>query len=129
MQLDHVCKECEKHENGKWLEHVEKELQERQLCSNCNFWFDIFLKVETPESVVVDGKAYTIGKENISKHAFRGHSGCLFFIRFTGGRKVISSNLWHRGTVPDIWKDRIPDNAEFVYPEADNAGDSSAMEF
>jgi hypothetical protein len=48
-----------------------------------------------------------------------GYGGAKHVIRFHDGREVTTRNLWHCGTVPPVFRDRLPDNASFVheYPQ------------
>lgn len=61
---------------------------------------------------VINGIAYFIGNEN-SKSSFRGYDGQPFYITFDDGTMIRTTNLWHNGTVPETYKDRLPDNAHW----------------
>lgn len=82
------------------------------LCHSCSFWQDYVNKKDAPASVRIDGKHYWVEPEN-SRSNFRGFGGRTFVIKFHNGKKVTTTNLWHQGTIPDIWKSDLPDNAEF----------------
>jgi hypothetical protein len=113
-ELSHNCKECGKTENGNWVTAVTEELRKTQLCFTCDFWHNI-IKNKGSNSVIVKGTHYIIGRKPQPKEhkGLLGHGGALFKIRFFNGREVETNNLWCQGTVPDRFKDRLPDNAEF----------------
>lgn len=61
----------------------------------------------------MDGEHYLICDEKGSR-GFRGFGGHRFDIEFFDGRRVSTTNLMHQGTVPAKWRERFPDNAQFV---------------
>lgn len=92
------------------------QLSRRSLCFSCNFWQEWVERDEAdPLSVRVDGCHYHIGDEK-SSSSFRGFGGRLFSIRFFDGREVTTTNLWCQSDIPTHFRDRLPDNAEFVTP-------------
>ncbi len=89
-------------------------------CFEKDFWLDI-LKRKNRE-LIIDGKAYLVGKTN---SLFKGFSGRRFYIRMLdtpenkthlyGPNEVFTTdNLWHNGTVPENFKEQLPNNAEFI---------------
>lgn len=96
--------------------HTNKTLQVNQMCFTCNFWQEKVLNKYAPESVRVNGEHYWIGPERTHPNpdAFRGFDGRKFEIEFFSGRKVTTTNLWHNGVIPAIFRDQLPDNAEFA---------------
>lgn len=113
MRCNHVCRECGKHETGNWIEKKSAKLKENGLCFTCDHWNDLFLIRDRDDVVRVDGGHHMIGPENTGER-FRGHGGHRFKIRFFDGRETESSNLWFQGGIPARWKERLPDNAEFL---------------
>ena len=97
-------------------EHL-KEAHDDGLCFGCWFWYEALgIDAGDPDRVViVDGRHYRIGEEPTP-----GYSGTLGFggrkwrIRFKDGREVTTHNLWHQGGIPESFRTRLPDNAEFV---------------
>lgn len=95
-------------------------------CFSDNFWNT---KVECAENndktfddlpvARINGEHYVLDNED-SINSFRGCAGQEFFIKFLSGEhkdKVFrTTNLWCQGTIPDEYKDALPDNAEFVEP-------------
>jgi hypothetical protein len=62
--------------------------------------------------VVVNGDHYYLGDDKPG--GFKGFGGHRWEIEFFDGRKVITHDLWHQGTVPPKWRERYPDNAKFI---------------
>lgn len=116
QESDFPCSFCgvQKHEIG-YMESCVKELRKHQLCFTCNHWREVS---ESLNVYVVKGKAWTdagdipnapaIGKQ------FMGSGGTRTRIRKFDGTVVETNNLWCRGIVPEAWKDKLPDNAEFL---------------
>lgn len=98
-----VCKICGK-------EHNDSE----DICFDCNFWSKKLLQdKENPERIaIIDGTHYFIGDED-SQSGFRGFGGARFQIEFNDGRKVVTTNLWCQGDIPEFWRNKFPDNAKF----------------
>ena len=87
---------------------------EQQLCFTCLFWTDHLEKGDKDgRRVIVYGHHYKIGSEAPSYN--RGFGGQKFTIRFlVDGETIVTTNLWHQGAIPAHFRDRLPDNAEFV---------------
>lgn len=90
------------------------------LCFGCNFWTRHML---TPDStrlrkVRVGGRHYCFDPSNPIKTSGpsvgRGFGGRRFKIEFADGEVVETNNLWHQGSIPELFKERMPDNARFV---------------
>jgi hypothetical protein len=84
---------------------------------NDDFWQKRFAEYDDL-SVVVNHEHYRIvpDKPGGPDHC-RGFGGREFTIAFADGRTVTTRNLWHQGVIPPSWRDRLPDNAVFVWPE------------
>lgn len=84
------------------------------LCYNCGFWtWKVNTIKESPNTfATVDGHLYHISPDD-PKAIFKGFGGSEFIIKYFDGRSVKSHNLWHNGKIPDLFKDRIPNNAVF----------------
>ncbi len=67
-------------------------------------------------AVVVNHEHYRITPDlSPSMSDCAGFAGALFRIRMLDSGKVIESrNLWRQGVIPPSWRDRLPDNAEFI---------------
>lgn len=113
--MSKVCSQCKEPVTGDWIEPLEKQMTERNLCYMCNYWADEIPRVQTNQKcAVIDKKRYTIGDESPSiKH--RGFGGHKHVIKFFDDRGTITTtNLWYQGTVPEHLKDQMPNTAVFV---------------
>lgn len=83
------------------------------MCFCCHFWM---VDVGASNYVVIDGAAYSVGEEDRNKDfdGPRGHGGRRFIIRRNNGCIIETTNLWHRGDVPDAFRDKFPDDAVFL---------------
>lgn len=91
------------------------EMQERQLCFSCLFWHHRLEEQGKPEVFIARGHRYSIGPEEPKTLlAIRGCAGARQRIRFFDGREVETTNLWHQGEIPAHFRERLPDNAEFI---------------
>jgi hypothetical protein len=64
-------------------------------------------------AIVINGVHYRIGKGMGG-----GFGGRRFDIRMLGNGHVVETrNLWFQGPIPPKWRERFPDNAEFVNPD------------
>ena len=68
------------------------------------------------ESIIINGIHYHDGgKVDRSKvGGFLGHSGRSFMIKMNDGKLIETNNLWCQGEIPEIFKNILKDNAEFV---------------
>lgn len=63
-------------------------------------------------AAVIDGHHYRVrGRENAYS---KGFGGRRHTIRFFDGREVTTTDLWYQGVIPPAFRDRLPDDAEFV---------------
>lgn len=97
----------------RWYHHYE-DLWEREIAEGLE------------NAVIVDNVLYRIRREP-SERELREWPSCFGFgggkwvVRFHDGREVVTHNLWHVGTIPPPFRDRLPDNAEFVREQAVSA--------
>ena len=118
--MEFICKECgEKVESEKWCKSFAEKIEKEHLCFHCDFWMEKVELKDRPNSVRVNGNAYWLEPDRSEGYrGFLGFGGAEFRIKFNDGRYVVSHNLWHNGTVPERFRDRLPDNAEFVKEES-----------
>lgn len=111
------CKECGKIEtavgkNSKQGPH----LKGLQICSSCDFWIEkVNMNKTNPElrQVIIEGTHYIAGAEVEKPGWGNGYSGEEFKI-LQNNRIVTTNNLWCQGEIPERFRDRLKDNAEFV---------------
>ena len=73
-------------------------------CSDCQFWFDLWQERDNSNIVRVGDKHYAISTQKSSNKRFNGFGGQVFKIQFSDGRVVETDNLWHQGTIPEVWQ-------------------------
>lgn len=84
--------------------------------ARCDLWQEIATLAESPASVRIAGCHYVIGTQDESAPAHcRGFGGAVYRIRFHDGREVTTCDLWKQGVIPPRFRDRLPDNAAFVW--------------
>ena len=83
-----------------------------RMCFRCNFWRGQLEldKASKRTWAIIDGHHYVLGDHG----AFRGYSGRNFKIKFNNGTILETDDLWHQGKIPEKWKDKFPNNAEFI---------------
>ena len=81
-------------------------------CFYCNFWSEIASRRQ--DYLIIDGHSYCKGEED---DVYKGMGGRLFYIETNDGWKFKTTNLWHQGKIPDVWRDALPDNARFTNSE------------
>lgn len=100
------CKRCSKDIRLSYGDATNNHLIEKQLCLICDH-FDGLIG----NSTVINGQVYSIGEEDAF---WKGMYGRYYKIRYFDGETIETTNLWHRGEVPEYFKNDLPDNAEFV---------------
>ena len=108
------CKICGQEEDISLFIHQD-ELEKKGVCFSCDLWqkrANNYQKEDKYLHPIIDGVYYTIDDENSTSH-FRGFGGYQFQIEFKDGHRVISTNLWCGGDVPEIWQSKLPNNARF----------------
>ena len=80
-------------------------------CFTTKFWDGICKEKE--EHVVINGVCYAVEDDPVN--GFLGYSGRKFKIKmFDTGEVIETNNLWCQGDVPEEYKSRLPNTAEFV---------------
>lgn len=111
-----TCPEC-KQESHDWKHYTN--LRE-SYCFSCNFWQDLVEEQLTKLDIYflrIKGHHYQTHKEE--KHRrytkYNGFAGRQFIIKLDDTEEIFDTyNLWHQGKIPEHFRDRLPDNAEFV---------------
>ena len=109
------CKECGKEITGQGIYSgsTGSLMEALGLCYNCAYWTE---KVEIQEKslrpAIIDGCHYLIAPE---ARCHRGLGGAYYKIRFLADGEIVeTTNLWVQGDIPKHFRDRLPNNAEFV---------------
>jgi len=111
-RCDHVCRECGRRESGSWL--IADKLKANHLCFDCQYWLEFLEPRYAGLAVRVGGLHYVIGSEDMpaNRKAFSGKAWRIRF--FDDGHEIVSTNLWCQGLIPAAFRERLPNNAEFV---------------
>lgn len=108
-----TCNICGKQEKPeKFAEKCAKNMLRKNLCFKCLFWDEKISIPDLKNAVRIDGDHFYIGLESSTGN--RGYNGQRFKIKFFDGRKIITTNLWCQGKIPEYFRKLLPDNAEFV---------------
>ncbi len=102
------CNECGKEDYSlSYMKGANKTcMDEKGLCFTCAFWT---LKLDLKNPVVIDGGLYSPESGNGP-----GMAGRRFDIRMPNGEEITTHNLWSQGIIPEHFRDRLPNNAEFM---------------
>lgn len=83
-------------------------------CFTTNFWNDI--ATHKDEYLIIKGSSYYVADENATG-PFRGFGGRLSKIKKYSGEIITTTNLWTQGNIPEEFREKIPDNAEWYEEE------------
>lgn len=115
LQANGRCVECNECLEHSYCEPYKTAIQTAQTCFNCLFWVEYITTQANPTHAVIGGQHYVIAPDKPKGYrGFLGHGGAEFMIKFTDGREVVTRNLWAQGRIPDHFRAKLPDNAEFV---------------
>ena len=92
-----------------------EEMTQKCLCFDCNFWTEHVQRDRNENKdvfVVANGKHYIIDES--PNPYFKGYGGAKWTIRFNDGRVVKTDNLWFQGLIPELFRDKLPDNAVLI---------------
>lgn len=106
------CVECRgKVDHEGYVEKIAKDMKRNCLCYKCRFWNELIKIRDEPNVVRVDGKHYMIYDGELDPPGKFGHQ--RYFIQFFGGPRIMTVRLRRQGTIPEHFRDRLPDNARF----------------
>ena len=111
------CSVCgERDDTNKYLDDTRMRLIFRGVCFECDFWWNLILLKDDPNSIRIEGHHFFISEEKLPNDQLHwaGFSGREFEIKFNDGRMIETNNLWSQGTIPDRFKKQLNDNAYFV---------------
>jgi len=111
--IKYKCKECGKKVLEKDLHYMDNDrLIKEKLCFTCDFWMKKVKTIKDPNWVRVNNESYYIGDE--TEKGFRGFDSRKFIIKFNNGKIIETTNLWHQGEIPQHFRKRLFNNAEFI---------------
>lgn len=120
----HACQLCGEWEANEWMMSAMIELHKSQLCHTCNFWARKLSNYGTgfEKHFIVDGVCYLAHDSKSCKEGgpvMRGFGGREHIILFSDNTVIKTTNLWCQGDIPLLFREKLKDNAAFVY--VDNA--------
>ena len=83
-------------------------------CFDVNYWNKRVANFNY-RNVVVSGDLYSIGDETNEPSRNKGYAGRKFLINFFDHKRgrIVTTNLWYNGKIPESHRNRLPDNASF----------------
>lgn len=112
-----TCSLCGKTDNpSRFIEDFASLMQEKHLCFQCALWTQHLERDKSRDFAIIEGHHYVLAPHSNGNSFTTGFGGHKFRIRFHDGREVTCDNLWHQGIIPENFRDRMPDNAEFITP-------------
>lgn len=109
------CDECNSEIEPGWLHAAAK-----GLCISCDIWRRNVEQARDGQTIVIDGHAYR--DDGRKSGPYRGFGGREFKIE-RDGQVFTCADLGHLGTIPERFRNRLPDNARW----ADSAGKKWVM--
>lgn len=110
------CMECGDGINVRNYPHIAG----KGLCFNCNHWMELYLGQEAEEALFflrINGTHYQTPKDVKFRfnQRYPGFGGRKFIIKIIETGEVVETcNLWCQGDIPQKFRGRLYDNAEFV---------------
>jgi len=108
------CKYCGELIQFHFYEARNDELRAEQACFSCDFWLRRLKEYQKGETFVSGGCAYTPAVKRIrtdKPSRWLGFAGTHWEVKHNG-EEYITNDLWHRGSVPEHFREWMPDNAE-----------------
>lgn len=113
--LQPCCAKCGKMYDTKYIEPTKSEMLAANHCFYCNFWSAHAKQKNHPQVARVRGTHYWVNKSKpVGYQGSMGHGGRKFKVRWNDGREMESNDVWCQGDIPDVWREELPDNAEFL---------------
>lgn len=105
-----ICQCCGK----SYTKNLMSEVYHGSNCFGCSFWLR---KTEYPDYVanrraIINGEHYMVYAE--TDGLIKGSGGRRVIVKFFDGRIIHSNNIWCQGTIPERFREMLPDNAIFV---------------
>jgi len=105
-------------------EKTNAKLTANKTCFACDYWLLRVSRIGHPDQIVIDGHCYQNSGDKSGQHEHCGKTGFMGFggHRFTWkmletGEVQTSNDMWSNGTIPQHFRDQVPDNAEWVKTE------------
>lgn len=114
-----TCKICGQLAAANYTEPSKSDMLNNQLCFGHALWNRRAAEhhVSSGNVMVINGHMYSDGGESRDQSQYLGHSGRRFCILRRSGEGYTTNNLWFGGCIPEEFRDRMPDDAEFITKE------------
>lgn len=116
-----TCSECGEDDEVSCFQAKTRQLVARSLCFNCDYWHGIIASVRAddgkrslPRVAVVGGRFYVVKPMSTARADLRGFGGMHKRIRWHDGLEAESNDLWNGSDIPERFRDRLADTAEFL---------------
>jgi hypothetical protein len=118
---EYHCTECNtrvQERDTRFVSSVRNAMILHQRCYECHHWMSLIEYMGPCAMVRVEGQHYMFDTRLpyvANPLGALGHGGKMFVIYFRdSGEELITNNLWYQGKIPDRFKSRLPDNADFI---------------
>lgn len=108
------CKKCGRMFGASYEKETKAKMLAAGICFSCNFWTEYVQQRDNPRIARIKGAHWCANPTSKEDSRFLGCGGRKFRIRWRDGREEETNNLWHQGTIPEHFRDELPDNADFV---------------
>jgi hypothetical protein len=113
--LSSPCKICGQIVDTAFCEPIRTTIKESNICFNCQHWLRIEETLSDDRRYIINNASYFVRDDINANDGFRGFGGAEFKIkRFGSDEIVVTHNLWCQGEIPEHWRKRLPNNAEFI---------------
>lgn len=113
-----ICKFCGKMDSDNYTKPTGPYILEHSVCLGHALWTQrAAYHQANPRALIVNGHMYSDGGESREQSQYLGHGGRRFHIRCLSGDVFTTNNLWFGGCIPEEFRDRMPNNAEFLTKE------------
>jgi hypothetical protein len=107
-----ICIHCSAKIDFRYVASVNQELLDHKECFTCNHFMQRTRMLPNDRHIVINNEMYWIGDETSSSSLLRGYGGRRFLI-IRDNERIVTTNLWHNGTVPEHLRQYLPNNAVF----------------
>ena len=104
-----ICKLC----GSEYSRTCEDDAYIGNNCFDCSFWLKKteYTGVVASRRAIIDGEHYMVYAE--TDGLIKGSGGRRVIVQFFDGRIIHSNNLWCQGTIPQRFREMLPDNGKF----------------
>jgi hypothetical protein len=110
------CRECGMPDQARYMQPIRDQMLERELCFGCRLWLE---RIEELHAGTADG-SHVLVDQNWALHSFsstgwgspsssKGYGGARWVVRLNeGAQEFKTDSLWCGGTVPEWFRERLP---------------------